>query len=1447
MANLEKLQVTVDARIDSYKKKMNEVKDITKTSMQKVEGELSKAKGPELDISVDKSLEKVSKAVEKVKKKVDEVNKVKVGGDNMKGMQNAADQTTGKLGKVQESVKTARNAIREVIKTNPVLAKLQTVLSAVVTAGKKGFGMLATAVDKTRSAISKVSGVAQSLVQKFRAMVAPIKNDAASILHIGRNSETAAKKVGLLSGAVGKLVGLISAFAIFNFAKSCIELGSDLQEVQNVVDTVFPHMKGQINSWAKDAATNFGLSETMAKKYAGTFGAMAKSFGFVESAAYEMSTKLAGLSGDVASFYNITQDEAYTKLKSVFTGETESLKELGIVMTQNALDQYALANGFGKVTSAMTEQEKVALRYAFVQDKLKNATGDFVRTQDGWANQVRMLNLQFQSLKATIGEGLINVFTPVIKVINILLSKIATVANAFKALTSLLFGKAGKASGGTIGDSTADIAGGFDDAADSAGNLADATDKAGDAAADAAKKALGLMAFDKINKLADDAASSSGGSGSGSGGGGGAGGITGDDVDFGEIEEEAETIGDKMAAIFDVFQQAWENKGQRVIDAWTEALNSIKTLASDVGDSFFEVFTNGTGQRFLENILELFADIADIVNAFATALDEAWEKGEAGTKWVQSLFDKWNAIIELIDAIADAFVNVWNNGTGAEILGHILAIMTNINEAVANLVTRFKEAWEEGGRGEKIWQNILNIINTILTHVENITGYFRDWAAKVDFGPLLDSLNNLLEAINHLVDVAGDKLEWLVQHVILPLATMTIEEGLPNFINHIADALNALADGDFTEAGKAVAEALNGIIQTVRDFVTDGGLQDAVVNLAKDIANFINGAFSELDFKALGETVGGLLVTAMKGINAFLEEVDWQQIGRDIVDFISGINFKELFKNSTLVNVAKSIFETIQGALGNIDWVDVGIAVSDGIIKALNGLTSLLQKVDWNGIGESIGGFLSGIDWVSMLVSAAILIVQGLLSLGGAAIGVIEGFAKGIVQQIISYLDPDALEDAGGDIIQGLFNGIGTAISNVGKWIKENIFDPFISGFKSIFGIASPSKVMEEQGGYVGQGFLNGVGNALSNVGDWLKEHVLNPIKDWFSGQKWDDLKVSISAKLDETFDKAKAAFDAIKDSDVVKTIKGKLGDAWESTKSAFEAVKDGEALKTVKGKVADAFNSAKESFDKVKDSDAVKTIKGTVADAFKTAKEKFDNLKDNSATKTIKGSTGDNWKTIKEKFDALKSNSATKTIKGSTADSFTSRKKLFNGVKSNTATKTIAGKTSDTFTKRKNSWDSVKSKTATLTVSVSGIASGIRTWLNTNVRAPLANLVDKIPGLSASIVPYFANGAYLPANTPTLAMVGDNRNHAEYVAPEPKLQAMADRAAEKAGTKLDYAQLQRLIEAAVYAATTSANRQSGGNEVSVKIDGDPKKMFNVVVEQIRSYYRQHGQLPFPI
>lgn len=395
--------------------------------------------------------------------------------------------------------------------------------------------------------------------------------------------KNALKKIGAAVAVV------FSVAAIVNFGKSCVQLGSDLAEVQNVVDVTFGSMSSSVNAFANDAIEQFGLSETMAKKYMGTYGAMAKAFGFGIQQTYDMSAAITGLTGDVASFYNLSTDEAYTKLKSIFTGETESLKDLGVVMTQTALDQYALNNGFGRTTAKMTEQEKVMLRYQFVMSQLSDASGDFARTSGGWANQVRVLSLRFDQLKATIGQGLINALTPVIRVINAVIARLQVFAEYFRALTAALFGDNGS-SGGSMGN-----------AADAAGSIASSM---GSAAGASKELKRNLMGFDQINRISDNSAAS------GSSGGeiGGIGSLdfgSGNKIDFSNIID--------TSAVDEVLK-----KIQPLTSAMSHLWEALKPFASSIGKGLL---------KFLGDFLGFAIDvgnyiIAPILNAIADAIED---------------------------------------------------------------------------------------------------------------------------------------------------------------------------------------------------------------------------------------------------------------------------------------------------------------------------------------------------------------------------------------------------------------------------------------------------------------------------------------------------------------------------------------------------------------------------------------------------------------------------------------------------------------------------------------------------------------------------------------------------------------------------------------------------------------------------------------------------------
>lgn len=640
-----------------------------------------------------------------------------------------------------------------------------------------------------------------SVIIDTRMDTTGVRNGVSAIKQSFNGLGSAVKKIGLLIGgafAVGKLV---------QFGKECVELGSDLAEVQNVVDVTFTTMSDKVNEFAKNAMTSAGLSETMAKRYVGTFGAMSKSFGFSEAQAYDMSTALTQLTGDVASFYNISQDLAYIKLKSVFTGETETLKDLGVVMTQSALDQYALANGYGKTTSAMTEQEKVALRLAFVQKQLSAASGDFIRTSGSWANQVRVMQLQLQSLKATVGQGLINIFTPVLKVINVLLGKLATLANAFKSFTELITGKksSGQTSGsgaGLTGDASGvqDTADAYGQAADNASKLADSTEDVADATKDAAKAANGYLSpLDEINRYSTQNTSSTASKvpSSGTGSGGSPGGLAGavGSVDYGKVAEgetaldkiskSAEKLAKLLKKLWKPFQDAWKKEGKNTISAAQIALSGIAKLAKSVGRSLVEV---------------------------------------------------------------------WTNGTGTTMLTTMLRIAQNVLKTIGNIASGFADAWNKNNVGTQIIQNIANALVVVMQFIERIAADTATWAANLDFYPLLESISNLTSAFAPILESIGNVLEWIYNNIVLPMLKWVIEVGLPTVINLVSKVATFLADH------QSIVEAFGAALIGAFAAAKIAGLASIIIKNVSGIAMAAKGLISLMT--GTGGIMGGIKAIA---------------------------------------------------------------------------------------------------------------------------------------------------------------------------------------------------------------------------------------------------------------------------------------------------------------------------------------------------------------------------------------------------------------------------------------------------------------------------------------------------------------------------------------------------------------------------------------------------------
>lgn len=397
---------------------------------------------------------------------------------------------------------------------------------------------------------------------------------------------------GAMSTAIGFGVAQLAAKvsqSLINVANQAIELASDMDEVQNVVDTAFGDMAYKCEEFADVAIEQFGMSKLSAKQTASTYMSMAKAMGLSMESASDMAIETAKLTGDVASFYNISTDLASTKLKSIFTGETETLKDLGVVMTEANLKQYALANGYKTAYKDMSQAEKVALRYNFVMDALSNAQGDFAKTSGSWANQTRILQERWKELLSIMGSGLIRIFTPVIQVINQVMSALINLANVFANTIGKLFGFNKEVEASTKSATAA---------AGAESDLAEETEEAGKAA----KKSL--ASFDELNILQSNTSSSSGDSGS-----------SGVDLSFKEVEtrETHTSVFDKMSKSLQVLQPYVD----RLKDSW----NNLKAA--------FERFTNSKGVQavlvFLKTLAVYLANTlgASLLTMWAGAL-EGW-------------------------------------------------------------------------------------------------------------------------------------------------------------------------------------------------------------------------------------------------------------------------------------------------------------------------------------------------------------------------------------------------------------------------------------------------------------------------------------------------------------------------------------------------------------------------------------------------------------------------------------------------------------------------------------------------------------------------------------------------------------------------------------------------------------------------------------------------------
>ena len=827
--------------------------------------------------------------------------------------------------------------------------------------------------------------------------------------------ENSLKKIGKLA------VAAFSVKAIVNFGKECIDLGSDLTEVQNVVDVTFGSLNTEVNRFAENAITQFGLGQTVTKKYVGTFGAMAKAFNFSNKEALAMSETLTGLTGDVASFYNLSSDEAYTKLKSVFTGETETLKDLGVVMTQNALDQYALANGYGKTTSKMSEQEKVALRYKFVLDKLNIANGDFARTSDSWANQTRVLGLRFNELKATLGQGFINIFTPIVKGINMVLSKLQVLANAFKSFTEMIFGNAGG------DDSTSNVS----NLASDASKASDAVSGIGDSAKKSAKDLKSLASFDTAQILKkDDSDSSSSGSGSGGIDTSGLGDLTNSAMQ--QANAQMDNFIKKSKELFSIFKEGFDDAFENTnFDGIIDSCERIKTALTEIfTDSDITEYAAEWVDTVLYNMGRMTGSVASVgvtiadnlLGGFANFLEQNEEDIQEHIMNIFSISsESWDLLGDISETFADIFA-VFRGPEAKQCTADIIAIFTDGILGVYEIVGKFTN-------------DILYIIAQ--PFIEN-----KDLIKNALEG-LLQPISSVLETIKQGIQDTFSKF-WEVYDTYIRPAVENIKDGFSSILEIILNVWNEnikpILDEWASRFDLLWKEHLQPMVNNFLEFF--GKLINGISTLWNTwLVPIINWIVANVIpvLSPIFETIGNLFMDVFGVISDILNGV-WQVLG-GLIDFIVGVftgdwekawnGIESIF--SGIWTMIKGILEGIWNAIkdiikGAIDYVKNYINMVMSGIKSIweniwNGIKSFASNI-WNGIK----GIFSGVgSWFSNIFQQAYNGITRVFSNIG-------NFFSGIWQRI-----KNTFSNLGTSIGNAISNAVKSGINGVISLIERTI------------------------------------------------------------------------------------------------------------------------------------------------------------------------------------------------------------------------------------------------------------------------------------------------------------------------------------------------------------------------------------------------------------------------
>lgn len=728
------------------------------------------------------------------------------------------------------------------------------------------------------------------------------------------------KKINNSFKNMAKIVGsALSIAALAKFGKASIELASNLAEVQNVVDVTFGAMSSQINMWSKTTMERFGMSELSAKKYASTMGAMVKSMGFTETQAAALGTKMAELSGDMASFYNLSQDEAFNKIRAGISGETEPLKQLGINLSVANLEAYAMAQGLNKSYQAMTQMEQTTLRYNYLLSVTKDAQGDFARTSDSWANQLRLLQERWKQFMTVMGGAFIQILTPILRGLNILMSALITAANYFSAFINLIFGKKDQ----TKNNSVANSFNAVDGAAVGAGNAVDgyndSLDSTGKQAKKTAKELGKLAGFDELNILSSNNNSDTGSSGGGVGGIGGAGGM---DVpafespwamepDISGIEKATEKIKGFVGGLTSFLD---ENKAMilsvmsgigagllafMVIKNWGTLVGTITTVTSTLSNLMKVLMVGPSGwQALITGATGLSVPLLAVIAVIAAVV--------AAVVYLWNTNDEFkNSVIKGWEALQGVLMNFYNSVLKPLFDLFVMWFDTVIKPLAEFLATVFVKAVD----------TIIQILMTLWTEVlAPIANFLIDV-----FGMAIQGVIEIFKAWKPVIDMIFEGLQWLWKNIFEPIVDWVKNTFITVFENW--------------------GETINKLIPDVKKMFQ--GLIDFIVGIfTLDLNKAFGGIISI--FQGLGSFVGNIFAT------------DWSK------------NF------GVMGHVLNAWLDTIKGIFEALK------RVFTGVLQFIVGVFTGNWGKAWEGVKNIFGGIFDGIAaLVKQPLNAVIRVING--------------------------------------------------------------------------------------------------------------------------------------------------------------------------------------------------------------------------------------------------------------------------------------------------------------------------------------------------------------------------------------------------------------------------------------------------------------------------------------